>query len=187
MNSKIVIDFKRAEQNPEAEFLLIANQLLNGFVIENHEGRYRLTEIEFYWNSDFFKDSSTYNRKYVDPGHLSWFFHYSGVDIALRNEDTNGYGGILVRGIYSINVKLAYKGPMVCAMKLFSGTSIFDSSIKTRLVACSDLEHLDVKSNVRTGLGKNATESGTDQLKLNFSVNIKDLILKTEFKCRFTD
>jgi hypothetical protein len=72
-----------------------------------------LIEIEFYWASPGHTDNSTYQRNHVDPKHGDWFFHYSGVDIALKNEILDGFGGILIRGIYSLKENKIYKGPMV--------------------------------------------------------------------------
>jgi hypothetical protein len=167
------IDFLKIEKETENEFELIADRLLNDCAIENHESKYRLTEIEFYWTSPKHKDNSTYPRNYVDPKHGNWYFHYSGVDIALKNEIIGGYGGILIRGIYSLKEKKSYKGPMVCAMKLFSGTSAFSDSIKTKIV-----EHIFDKQKVnktpRIGLGKNAVEGGTDKLNYRFTINPND-------------
>ena len=167
------IDFLKIEAETEHEFKRIAEKLFNNYAIETHEAIYRLTEIEFYWTSPNHKDDSTYQRKHVDPKHGDWFFHYSGVDIALKNEDIGGFGGILIRGVYNLTEKKPYKGPMVCAMKLFSGTSAFNSSIKTRIIEHS-FESKKVSKSARIGLGKNAIESGTDKLNYRFTINPND-------------
>src|SRR5665647_188872 len=108
----ILIDFLRIEKETEEEFHGIADKLFNNYAVQNHDSIFRIIEIEFYWTSANHKDDSTYQRKHVDPRQGEWFFHYSGVDIALKNEKTGGYGGILIRGIYDINEKRVYKGPM---------------------------------------------------------------------------
>lgn len=167
------IDFLKIEKETEQEFEMIAEKLFNDCAIETSEETYRLTEIEFYWTSAKHKDDSTYQRKHVDPKQGDWFFHYSGVDIALKNEELGGYGGILVRGIFSLEEKKTYKGPMVCAMRLFSGTSAFSDSIKTRFVKHM-FDKKKVEKSTRVGLGRNAVESGTDKLNYRFTINPND-------------
>jgi len=167
------IDFLKVEQETEHEFKSIADKLLNDFAIQNHESIYRLIDIEFYWTSPKHKDDSTYERKHVEPKNGDWFFHYSGVDIALKNENIGGFGGILIRGIYSLRENRIYKGPMVCAMKLFSGTNAFSDSIKTKIVEYN-FEKGQVKNSPRVGLGRNAVDSGTDKLNYRFTINPND-------------
>ena len=165
-------DFLKIENETEEEFEKIANKLLNNCAIKNHDSKYRLTEIEFYWTSPNHKDNSTYQRKHVDPKHGDWFFHYSGVDIALKNEIIDGFGGILIRSIYSINEDKIYNGPMVCAMKLFSGTSAFSESIKTMIIEY-EFNKVEVQKSERIGLGENAKQSGTDKLNYRFFISLK--------------
>jgi len=165
--------FLKIEKETAAEFEAIADKLLNHHVIQNHESKYRLTEIEFYWTSPTHKDDSTYKRRHVDPENGDWFFHYSGVDIALKNEELNGFGGILIRSIYSLEEKKVYNGPLVSLMKLFSGTSAFSNSIQTKIIK-HQFESRKIRSLERINLGKNAIESGTDKLKYRFKINLKD-------------
>jgi hypothetical protein len=166
------IDFLKIKHETEDEFVKIANELLNNYAIQNHDSIYRLIEVEFYWTSPNHKDFSTYDRKHVDPKHGDWFFHYSGVDIALKNEKIKGFGGILIRGIYSLKEKNIYKGPLVCAMKLFSGTSAFEESIKTKIIEYN-FNKAEVQKSPRKGLGENAKQSGTDKLNYRFFINPK--------------
>ena len=163
-------DFLKIKHETPQEFENIAQELFNNYAIQNHDSIYRIIEIEFYWASPKHKDDSTYQRKHVDPKHGDWFFHYSGVDIALKNEEIGGFGGILIRGIYSLNENKIYKGPMVCAMRLFSGTSAFDESIKTRIIEYKFSEGKIQKSE-RIGLGNNAKQRGTDKLNYRFFIN----------------
>lgn len=162
-------DFLTIEEETDSEFERIANQLLNHHAIQNHESVYRMTEIEFYWNSPQHNDDSTYKRKYVDPKNGEWFFHYSGVDIGLKSEKFNGYGGILIRGILCIKTGKPYKGPMVCAMKLFSGTSAFFESIQTKIIK-HELEKKVITKTPRVGLGANAINSKTHLLEYRFTI-----------------
>lgn len=166
-------DFLTIERETEEEFEKISNKLFNNFAIQNHQSTYRIIEIEFYWTSASHKDDSTYKRNHIDPKQGEWFFHYSGVDIALKNEKTGGHGGILIRSIYDINEKKVYKGPLVCTMKLFSGTNAFTESIKTKIVEYN-FGTKEILNSKRIGLGKNAKESGTENLNYRFYINPND-------------
>jgi len=166
------MDFLKIIHETEEEFETIARMLFDNFAIQTHNAKYRFVEIEFYWNSPNHIDNSTYQRKYVDPKAGDWFFHYSGVDIALKNEQTGGYGGILIRSIYDINRKIIFKGPMVCAMKLFSETNAFTESIKTKVVSYT-FKKSDILKRPRVGLGQNAKETGADKLNYAFVIDPK--------------
>ena len=95
------------------------------------------------------------------------------MDIALRNEETGGFGGILIRSIFDIKAKKIYKGPMVCSMKLFSGTNVFTESIKTKIIEYEFKKSI-IKNNKRIGIGDNAKKSGTENLNYNYSVDPND-------------
>jgi hypothetical protein len=88
----------------------------------------------------------------------------------LNSEDLDGFGGILIRSIYSLKEKKIYKGPMICAMKLFSGTSAFTESIKTKIIEYN-FSKIEVQKSPRIGLGENAKKSGTDKLNYRFFIN----------------
>ncbi len=164
------MDFLKIIQETEKEFENIAKILFDNYAIQTNNALFRLIEIEFYWNSPNHIDNSTYKRKHVNPKSGDWFFHYSGVDIALKNDETGGYGGILIRSLYDIEKKTLIKGPMVCAMKLFSENNAFTQSIKTQII-----QHSFSQSNIirkpRVGLGQNAKENGADQLNYAFLIN----------------
>lgn len=165
------MDFLKITNEAQPDFKKMAEILFNEFVVETHDAKYRLSEIEFYWNSEQHKDKCTYERKHVNPNNGEWFFHYSGVDIALKN-DLGGYGGILIRGIYDITNGNVYNGPLVCCMKLFSGTNAFTDTIKTKIVK-HDFTQAEVREGIRIGLGDNAVKGGTDKLNYRFFINAK--------------
>lgn len=165
------MDFLKTIDETEAGFKNIADILINQYAIQTHDSVFRMIDLEFYWDSQTHEDKSTYPRNHVNPKAGDWFFHYSGVDIALKNE--NGHGGILIRGIYDTNEKAEkriYKGPMVCAMRLFSGTSAFEDSLKTRIVTHKFDEKKELRYGPRKNLGQNAITSGTDQLNYRFFI-----------------
>jgi hypothetical protein len=163
------MDFLSIKNETEHEFQAIANKLFHEYAIQTHNSIYRITELEFYWHSPTHEDKSVYERKHVDPELGSWYFHYSGVDIALKNKINGGIGGILLRSVYDINQQKSYKGPMVSAMRLFSGTNAFEKTIETKII-----QHLFPQAEIickpRVGLGKNAVESGTHERLYNFSI-----------------
>lgn len=164
------MDFLQIVNETEEEFETIAGTLFDNFAIQTEKSVYRLVEIEFYWNSPKHIDNITYERKHVDPKSGDWFFHYSGVDISLKNEQTGGYGGILIRSIYDINKGTIIKGPLVCTMKLFSGTSAFKESIKTKLVPY-DFNKSEISRTKRIGV--TAQENGADKLNYRFVIDPK--------------
>ena len=166
------MDFLIIVDETEDEFLTIARELFDNYAIETENAKYRFVEIEFYWNSKSHPDPCTYEPNHVTTKTGDWFFHYSGVDIALKNADNGGHGGILIRSIFDIYKGIIIKGPMVCAMKLFSGTSAFSDSIKTKIVPHL-FNPIKIVSDSRIGLGQNAKDSGTDKLNYRFVINPK--------------
>lgn len=166
------MEFLTIEKETEEEFTNIAQALFDSYAIQTKKTLYRLIEIEFYWNSPNHIDNSTYKRNHVDPKSGDWFFHYSGVDVALKNEKTGGYGGILIRSIYDIQEKIVVKGPMVCVMKLFSENNAFAKSIGTHIIPYTfDKSHIIKKT--RIGLGQNAKVNDADKLNYSFFIDPK--------------
>jgi len=163
------LDFLIIKKPSETEFKAIADTLFHEYAIKTYDSIYRIIELEFYWDSEDHKDGSTYKRKYVDPKTGEWFFHYSGVDIALKNEKTGGYGGILIRSVLDSMTNKLYKGPMVCAMRLFSGTSAFDCTIPTTIIQHS-FEKRDIKLSERIGIGQNGKINGADKHPYRFFI-----------------
>jgi hypothetical protein len=158
--------------NFERQFESIANELFNKWVIVNKYSSFRLTDIEFYWHSKTHEDKSVYERNHVKPKQGQWFFHYSGVDIALDNDD--GYGGILIRGIRDINVndkKGNFNGPLVCAMKLFTGMNAFEENT-VPILKNHQFENKELKKLERVNLGENSKEGGFNKKKYRFKITI---------------
>ena len=167
------MDFLNIVTETEEEFETIASMLFDNFAIQTNKTMYRFVEIEFYWNSPNHVDNSTYKRKHVDPKAGDWFFHYSGVDIALKSEE--GRGGILIRKVFDFEKNEHYPGPMVCAMRLFSGTNAFSDSIMTKLVKHSFPTNVKIKNDKRIGLGENAKENGAHEFPYRFFIDINEL------------
>lgn len=145
-------------ENTDKQFYEIAHQLLNKSVLKINNKRFLFTDIEFYWHSDNHPDVSTYKRIHTKEDLKSGdiFFHYSGFDICLDNDF--GRGGILVRGIFSIEEEKHYIGPLVCAMKVFSAQmNISGSLIDFRIETLAESSNKTIHKTIRKNLGKNAT------------------------------
>lgn len=97
------------------------------------------------------------------------------MDIALENKELDGFGGILIRGLYDVKEgekdQRHFKGPLICAMKIFSGMSAFSESKAPEIIK-KEFKPLEIIKRPRKGLGKNAEESGTNKLNYNFSIKI---------------
>lgn len=168
------MDLNIIKGKEEESFKKIAEQILFHYAKQTHNSVYRILNIEFYWNDGKeHEDKSTYKRIHVKPKEGEWFFHYSGVDIALKNDI--GYGGILIRDIQDLNPKKdekeIYRGPQVCAMRLFSCTNAFESSIQTKLIPHS-FDNGTIKEIKRKNLGDNAK---------NNNMHIKNYAFKLTF------
>jgi len=164
------IDFLIINNPSETEFRAIADKLFHEYAIKTCDSIFRIVELEFYWNHELHPDGSTYKRKYVDPKAGEWFFHYSGVDIALKNEETGGYGGILIRSVIDLNDNnQLYKGPMICVMRLFSGTSAFTSIIPTSIIQHT-FPSEEIKFSARIGIGQNGKINGADRHPYRFFI-----------------
>lgn len=166
------MNFLNFERGSQKEFEAIATKLFNKWKIVNNQSEFRLTEIEFYWNSKDHEDNSVYKRTHANPNNGEWYFHYSGVDIALRDDSKQGHGGILIRGIYDINEKKKYKGPLVCMMKLFSGCNAFGENAFAKLVPFDFNDSLKITAKPRHNIGKNGKANGADKWLYAFHINI---------------
>ena len=113
-------------------FKSIATLLMNSFAIQTDSNQYRITEIEFYYHDEHHQDLTTYGyidktKKYIDRIRrhkeaqyktLTWFFHYSGIDLVFGNE--NAPGGILIRAIEKIQPHEKVTGPLVVLLELMN-------------------------------------------------------------------
>ncbi len=163
------MDFLRVSTASQEQFQKMAECLMNDYVICKGNELYRMMEIEFYWHDENHQDKSVYKRNHIDPLHGAWFFHFSGVDIALKNS-SGGYGGVLIRSILNISDSelKVHKGPMVCAMILFSGIDAFNSTKLMPYITKHSMPAFTLKSTKRVGLGKNAEEGGFRHAEYRF-------------------
>lgn len=103
------------------QFDRIAKELFNELEFVVNRNIFFLTEIEFY----------VYNKKvHADPfvhkhdlqlKSNAWYFHGSGIDITIGDKASETYGGVLLRGLKSVNGNETnyYDGPLVILREVF--------------------------------------------------------------------
>lgn len=161
----------------EKSFERIAEELMNKYSIKVKDTYYRIVDCEFY-----FRNEDTHNDIYVH-GHDqqkkngSWYFHGSGMDITIGNEEENSLGGILIRGIAKlsdtknangdyIEVNKKSIGPLNVLTSIFSHfENIFDSNNSFYLVNKNEITNANFNSTVlyrfpRIGLNIRRNENG---------------------------
>lgn len=119
----------------QSKFHEIAEKLMYNYIIKKGEARYAIVEIEFYYYSPYHPDIITYPRN-LSAGR--WFFHQSGVDLTFDSKstilDNKGFvtnsgeaifGGILVRGLYNIDIPAYTFGPQKCVNILWQDLGAF--------------------------------------------------------------
>ena len=128
----------------------IANELMNQYLLQVNNQRYRIAELEFY----------VHNADHPDPyvhGHDlqqtvgQWYFHGSGIDITFG--DKNFHGGILLRALMKWPDEDQYiYGPLNLLTEIFAcfGT-VKAQAVNFGLIA-SDLEKEIVYPAPRVGL-----------------------------------
>jgi hypothetical protein len=107
-------------KNVNQTFNYLANKLLNEIYICTPTNKYKIIEIEFYYNSENHPDPFVHCDKEQNvPG--NWYFHkmhgksykegtYKGLDITFGIENGNSYGGILLRSIQNIQTNEITEG-----------------------------------------------------------------------------
>lgn len=128
---EILVQQQPAE-NHEQWFEAMANNLLRNYVIDTGMAIYRFMEIEFYYYSKEHPDEITYgfsrNHEKLPPRmkrlkkaqhqHLTWFFHYSGIDLVIGHEQNPG--GILIRSLQRLDNGELLNGPFIVLLELLN-------------------------------------------------------------------
>ena len=100
------------------EFEKIASELMNDWILQINNSKYRIIEIEFYFKGGRHDDNYTHEHE-LQKKFGRWYFHGSGLDITFGNN--NFYGGILIREIYNLDTKVKPTyGPINVVTELFS-------------------------------------------------------------------
>ena len=155
------------KENMEDIFKEKATELINNFIIVANSKTYRLGEIEFYLFEDG-KHNDTFIHAIIKEGkpsnfaanrqcHLGeWYFHYSGIDIAI-GDGKNRYGGILIRSLISDKVtnKKDLIGPLKIKNHLLNDYKGIDASEQfIKLKYDPSAEDVTIYPRPRVGLGK---------------------------------
>lgn len=105
-----LLAIRNESSNFEKEFARIAEDLFrNAVLVKDFNTRYMLTELEFYYHSDFHPDDYIY-KKEEQLTFGKFFRHGTGIDLTFGNK-TNIYGGILIRGLYDLDKNSYVNGP----------------------------------------------------------------------------
>ena len=124
---------KSSVEDVQKTFAQIAEILLYKSHLETSLGKYRMIEIEFYFNNQWPRDSNTIPR-IEEPG--MWWLHEWGVDISLNSK--NGfYGGVLIRSIIDEDEDRYICGPQKCCQELFYSSAL-DECKSPRIVEGMD-------------------------------------------------
>jgi hypothetical protein len=163
-------------QNPKDEtlfrdwFFKIASQLLNNYIIRTNDKKYSINEIEFYYYDKvhhpdkstygFINENTKYDKRIIELKKrqripLTWFFHYSGVDLVFGNEINAG--GILIRSIQNISSSEIFKGPLIVHLELMnqnvqSSTGVFQLILEKN----KSIYSYKIQSKKRFGLGESS-------------------------------
>lgn len=130
----MTLNLKIDNQMLENDFERIASEIMNDWILQVENSKYRVTEIEFYFKSDKHLDNYTHGHE-LQKKIGQWYFHGSGVDITFGND--NYYGGILIRAIYKLDPdgnKYIY-GPIKVVTELLSSiTSVYYNTFALGLI-----------------------------------------------------
>lgn len=127
------LDLTIHEDKIDDSFARIANDLMNNWLLKIESKIYRITEIEFYYKSEFHNDAYTHGHEFQKVKE-KWYFHGSGIDITFGTNETSG--GILIRAIYNIKDDNYIYGPLNCATEIFNAVgNIYEKGITFGLIA----------------------------------------------------
>lgn len=104
----------------EKDFQRIANELMNSWILQVENSRYRICEIEFYFQSQEHNDTYTHGHE-LQKEKGRWYFHGSGIDLTFGSSEI--FGGILIRAVYNIDSKNYIYGPLNSITELFGNLS----------------------------------------------------------------
>ncbi len=163
-------------QTIENDFLRIANEILNNYILHVDKEKYRILNIEFYfYNHTNHKDYNSHALKYKRAKERlmlsgKWYLHkmsinlkytYKGLDYTFGNGKI--YGGILIKEAMNIKTKKIFSqsnfvNELISVLKPFSKESflnIVENSNKIKFEQES-LKQFDIQKSKRKGLVKNS-------------------------------
>lgn len=150
------------QEDIEAQFDQIAQQLFHHTQLVVNDKTYSLTEIEFYVHQEDRHPDPFVHENALQLTSNQWYFHGSGVDITIGDEATKTYGGILLRGLKEITSEgqdKYYDGPLNILRELFRH---FHLSACTQNFGLKTSEPIpnDIYKSIRIGLNPKNKEQG---------------------------
>ncbi|GAB4489609.1 MAG: hypothetical protein OHK0019_07400 [Saprospiraceae bacterium] len=148
----------------------LAGWILGKGQLQVNNAKFQFREIEFYLNNVKDKKSEAgfdpfahvhNDERFKKTITGSFRPHYSGLDIAIREDDF--FGGILIRGVEKIEPKrLILQGPLVSMCAIIGEIGDLTSEIPDsfRLTFESNGDDLKIRATKRIGLGKERHSGG---------------------------
>jgi hypothetical protein len=161
---KSLLEIEIDPDSIESHFDELANYLMNKLYLKAGGNSYRIVEIEFYYVDEKKHNDIFCHRNSEQLKSGTWYFNGFGLDLTFGNSTNNVFGGILIRGIRSIDAAGQYfSGPSTLLKELFSSlgsaTNQNNGFYLTPLASnIFETEH-PVKS-VRINLPKNKIDEG---------------------------
>ena len=166
----------------------IAYELMNRQELRCNGSSYRITELEFYiYHSDAHPDPYVHKHK-QQKTNGQWYFHGSGLDITMGNAEEGLYGGVLIRGLFSVENKKFTDGPLNAVTSLFSNFgSVENQQWEFGLRGCNDREN-EVRKYYRIGLNSLNDLSGQyHDAHYRYVTDIENTKHKYKDKMRFQE
>lgn len=109
----------------ETHFDEMAKCLMNELCLVANDKSYRITEIEMYYYDEVNHPDDTAHKRPEQLENGTWYFNDFGLDITFGKKEYEIYGGILIRGIKSLDKPDCYiNGPSKVLREIFSQISI---------------------------------------------------------------
>ncbi|RUA24149.1 MAG: hypothetical protein DSY76_08245 [Bacteroidetes bacterium] len=158
-SNKVKLDFDYIAKDLKSEFYKIADYLLNNVVIKVNENRFRITELEIYYNDSENHDDPFVHKNSLQLENAKWYFHGSGLDITFGKEKI--YASALIRGVKNIKSNIYTDGPLNVVTELFkSMKSVYEQSTFILSPYSFEKEEWEPVKSTRIGLNKDKDNEG---------------------------
>ena len=119
---KMKLDLSINTQDIKGSFEKISEDIMNSWVLISGYNKYRICEIEFYFNATGIHDDNYTHSHELQKTSGKWYLHPSGIDITFGNAEC--YGGILIRALDNLTLtkedpKRYTYGPLNCLQEIF--------------------------------------------------------------------
>ncbi|MBO4874662.1 MAG: hypothetical protein J5542_05085 [Bacteroidales bacterium] len=163
----------------ESTFSKIADILLFKSYIKTEYADYRILEIEFYFKNKNHKDDVTISRT-DDEG--MWWLHDWGVDISLKSDGKNYYGGILIRSIIPFDDKNAqlYEEKVICGPRNCCWELFYSSALKHNMAPLIITNNEDCSYPGEMGRTKRYITGKTNRIDSDYRFYVKGLKLNID-------